>query len=256
MPVFARVTTGANSPVSRRKLSLCLREGAGRLTGKALSTWRHFVCLWLIAILPVWLVADDTAAAMLRNDGGVQLNKNPAPASAALFVNDLIETQSNATARIEATGSTVDINADTVVQFEGDELVLDHGSLAVNTSRGLRVRVGCVTITPVNPDWTHYEVTDREGKVSVSALKNDVYLEARSRRLQDVKQSGRSERSIVREGEQKSREESCGGAKKFPASSGGFLNSPYTVGTATGVIVGVGCWALCRGDNPVSPDRP
>lgn len=37
-------------------------------------------------------------------------------------------------------------------------------------------------------------------------------------RLQDAKQSGRSERAIVREGEQKSREESCGGAsKKIPS---------------------------------------
>lgn len=220
-------------------------------------TCRHFVCLFLIAVLPVSLEADDTAAAMLRNNGGVQVNKTPAPASAALFVNDLIETQSNATARIEATGSAVDINPESVVQFEGDELVLDHGSLSVNTSRGLRVRVGCVTITPVNADWTHYEVTDRDGKISVSALKNDVYLEARSYRLQDAKQSGRSERAIVREGEQKSREESCGGtSKKFPASSGAFLNSPYTVGTAAGVIVGVACWAICRGDNPISPARP
>jgi len=32
----------------------------------------------------------------------------------------------------------VDIDADTVVQFEGDELVLDHGSLSVNTTRGLK----------------------------------------------------------------------------------------------------------------------
>ena len=195
---------------------------------------------------------------MLHNTGSVLLNKTLAPASAALFVNDLIETQSNSTARIEATGSAVDIDPESVVQFEGDQLVLDHGSLSVNTSRVLKVRVGCVTVTPVNPDWTHYEVSDRDGKVTVSALKNDVYVESRSFRLQDVKQPQRSEREIVREGEQKSREESCGGSlKRSPvAAIGGFLNSPYVVGTAVGVIGGLGCWALCRGDNPLSPDRP
>ena len=129
----------------------------------------------MIAILPVSLLAQDKAAAMLRSNGiGVILNKNPAPASIALFPNDLVETQKNAAARIEVSGSTADINVDTMVQFEGDELVLDHGSLSVNTSRGLRVRVGCLTVTPVNDTvWTHYDVIDVDGKVSVSALKSD-----------------------------------------------------------------------------------
>ena len=205
------------------------------------------------------LQADDTAAAILRNNGSVLLNKNPAPASAALFIQDLIETQNNSTARIEATGSVVDINPESVVQFAGDELVLDHGSLSVNTSRVLKVRVGCLTITPVNADWTQYEVTDLDGKVRVSALKNDVYLESRSFHLQEAKQPQHSEREIVREGEQKSREESCGGTGRSPAtatSPGGFLNSPYAVGTGVGVIGGLGCWALCQGDHPISPASP
>jgi len=163
-------------------------------------------------------------------------------------------------ARIEATGSAADIDPESVVQFEGDELVLDHGSLSVNTSRGLKVRVGCVTVTPVNADWTHYEVTDRDGKVIVSALKNDVYIESRSSRAQEAKQPARSDRAIVREGEQKSREEKCGApltrSSVVAAGSGGFLNSPYVVGTAGAVVAGAACWALCRGDNPVSPDRP
>ena len=53
-------------------------------------------------------------------------------------------------ARIEMIGSSVDVNPETMVQFQGDELALDDGSLSVNTSRGLRIRVGCVTVTPVN----------------------------------------------------------------------------------------------------------
>ena len=71
------------------------------------------------------------------NGIGVLVNKNPAPASIALFPNDLIETQKAVVARIEVTGSSADINPETVVQFEGNELVLDHGSLSVNTSRGM-----------------------------------------------------------------------------------------------------------------------
>jgi len=202
---------------------------------------------------------------MLRSTGAVLVNKNPALPSAALFLHDLIETQHEAVARIEAAGSTADINPETVIQYEGDELVLEHGSVSVNTSRGLRVRVGCVTVTPVNADWTHYDVTDTNGKVTVSAQKSDVYLESRSSNSQpgnpqQAKQPTHSDRAIVHEREQKSREEKCGAADmkqatRVPALDP-ILNSPWAKGAG---LVGIGvltCWALCRGDDPVSPSQP
>lgn len=198
---------------------------------------------------------------MLRSTGAVLVNKNPAMPSAALFLHDLIETQHEAVARIEAAGSTADINPESMVQFDGDELVLEHGSVSVNTSRGLRVRVGCLTVTPVNADWTHYDVTDTNGKVTVSAQKNDVYFEARSSNPPQAKPTTtHSDRVIVRQGEQKSREEKCGAADVKQAGSlpghGAVLNSPWARGAA---IVGVGvlaCWGLCHGDDPVSPKQP
>ena len=77
----------------------------------------------------------------------------------ALFANDLVETPQNAVARIELSGSTADINADTVVQFQGHELGLDHGCVLVSSTRGMRVRVGCLTVTPGNlSEWTQYNV--------------------------------------------------------------------------------------------------
>ena len=214
----------------------------------------------MIAILPASLMADDSGAAMLRSNPGVLLNKNSAPSASALFPDDIIETQKDAVARIEAPGSTADINPDTMVQFEGDELVLEHGSLSVNTSRGLRVRVGCVTVAPVNADWTHYDVTDLDGKVTVSALKNDVYISSRSSNRPQVRESAQSTRTIVREGEQKSREEKCGAA--VPQSSGtvpqlgAILDSPWAK-IAGIVAVGVGvCLGICHGDDPISPWKP
>jgi hypothetical protein len=213
----------------------------------------------LIVILPVSLLADDTGAAILRSNGSVLVNRNSAPASYVLFVHDFIETQKNAAARIEATGSAADISPETVVQFDGDELVLDHGSLSVNTSRTLRVRAGCVVITPVNADWTQYEVSDLAGQVTVSALKSDVYIESRAIGARPAKPSARSDRVMVREGEQKSRDEKC---STVPVKSGApvagvgaILNSPYAIGTAVGIIAAT-CLALCRHDNPVSPSDP
>jgi ferric-dicitrate binding protein FerR (iron transport regulator) len=139
---------------------------------KAQFCWRFHE-----AILPASLAADDNGIAMLRGNGGVLLNRSAAPASAALFPGDTVETQPKAAARIELTGSAVDLNAETIVEFESGEIVLDHGSLSVNTSRSLRVRVGCLSVTPVNPAWTQFEVTDLDGRVTVSALKSDVNID-------------------------------------------------------------------------------
>ncbi len=216
----------------------------------------------MVAILPASFQAQDkdTALAILHSDGvGVLVNKSPAPASIALFSDDLIETQKTAVARIDGSGSAADINSETVVQFEGNELVLDHGSLSVNTSRGMTVRVGCLTITPANnAEWTHYDVADLNGKVNVSALKNDVNIDERGS-LRQAKQSAHSNRVTVREGEQKSREEKCGAADiKQPGTplAGAIMNSPYVQLPAAGVIIGLTCWAVCNGGNPLSPTAP
>jgi len=211
-------------------------------------------------ILPGSLLADDTAAAMLRSNGGALVNKNPAPASTALFLHDLIETQKNVVARIEATGSTADISPETMVEFDGDELALDHGSVSVNTSRVLRVRIGCVTVTPVNADWTHYDVTDVNSKVIVSALKSDVYIDSRSKNPQQAKQPTHSDRVLVREGEQKSREEKCGAPaikeSDQLAGKGAIMNSPWVIGAGVVIVSVIACFGLCHDDDPISPSKP
>jgi hypothetical protein len=212
-------------------------------------------------LLPVSFAAQDAAGAILRSTGsGVFVNESAAPASIAIFPNDLIKTDKGIVARIEATGSEADVNSETVVQFQSTELVLDHGSVTVNTSRGMKVRVGCITVTPVHDDqWTHYQVLDVSGKVTVSALKDDVYIDAHRKSLQDLKEREREkERTIVHEGEQKSREEKCGGGYLKPdmAGVGAAMNSPYVLGAAAGGIAAIACFGLCHGDDPLSPAKP
>ena len=210
-------------------------------------------------ILSVSLLADDTGAAMLHSNNGVLVNKSPAPASLAIFPDDLIETPKDAAARIELSGSAADINTETVVQYEAEELVLDHGTVSVNTSRAFRVRVGCITVTPVNSDWTHYDVTDLDGKVTVSALKNDVYIDTHSKSPQDVKHGANKNRDIVRESERKSREEKCAGAVPQPdhlAGAGAIMNSPYVKWPTVAGIGAIACLGLCHDDDPISPSKP
>jgi len=227
----------------------------------SLFNWRQLVGISLIIFLPVSLLGQENAGAMLRSNGaGVLVNKNAAPATTVLYRNDLVETPKQGSARIESTGSSADINPETMVEFQGDELVLDHGSLSVNTNRGLRVRVGCVTVTPVNPaDWTHYEVLDTDGKVTVSARKNDVYIDAKSRNLQQAKQDTKSDRSIVRESEQKSRDERCAAdarQKGTTPGTGAILNSPWALGAGAAAVGAGMIWVLKHNDDPISPATP
>ena len=219
------------------------------------------MCISMAVTLPVSLAADETAAAILRSSGsGVLVNRNPAPTSIALFPDDLIETPQNGVARIELSGSTANINTDTMVQFEGDELVLDHGSLSVSTTRGLRVRVGCLTVTPVNlSQWTQYNVSDVDGKVTVNAAKKDVYIDSRAKKAQEAKNPSGSTRDIVRESEQKSREEKCGAAYvrgDNVAGLGAVMNSMWAKIVAGGAVGAVVCLGLCRDDDPASPSKP
>jgi hypothetical protein len=211
----------------------------------------------MIVIVPTSLMAQDSGRAMLHSEGGVWLNGNPAPNSSAIFLHDAIQTQKENMAKIDADGSTVTVQPDTIVQFEEDELVLDHGSLQVNTSRGLRVRVNCMTVIPLTPEWTRYDVTDVDGKMTVAAHENDVKIHYQAAAARRSKQA-LSPDVTVHPGEQVTREERCGAAAK-PAevinAKGAILNSVWAK-TAGLAAIGLICLAVCHDDDPISPSKP
>ncbi|MGA2417559.1 MAG: hypothetical protein ABSF59_24180 [Candidatus Sulfotelmatobacter sp.] len=245
-----------------------LAEGGfcGEMAGVCLLGWRNFICGVMIVLVPASLTAQDNAQAfpgngraMLHSNGGTWLNERPAPASAAIFMEALIQTQKDHSARIDADGSTATIGPDTLVQFEGDELVLDHGSVQVSTVRKVRVRVNCVTVIPMTEDRTYYEVTDVDGKVRVVAYKKDVKVHAKGA-VTRLSKKDTSTEAIVREGEQSTRSEKCGGAIKPVAAIDGKIavldtNAAKVVGgVGIGVIIICAIW--CRGDDPISPSTP
>ena len=91
-------------------------------------------------------------------------------------------------------------------------------------------------------------------------MKDDVYLDARSGKLERTKASSPSNRTIVRETEQKSREENCGGADlprpgPVPTPTA-LLNDPWLWAVGAGVVAVVACLGLCHSDDPISPARP
>ena len=213
----------------------------------------------MASLLPVSLSAQESAGAILYGGNGTLVNQGQAPASAAIFPNDLIQTPKGVSARIQLTGSETQVNPETMVQFQDSELALDHGSLSVNTSRGLRVRVGCITITPVHDNaWTHYDVKDVDGKVTISSFKDDVYVDARRSNFENAKEQERN-RSIVHETEQKTRDEKCAGAYDNPQQAPGLgspLNSWYAIAVGSAAVIFTTCYALCRSSEPLSPACP
>lgn len=218
--------------------------------------WRKLVCGVMMALAPSALLAQYSERALLRSDGGTWLNQSPAPAVSAIFPDSLVQTQAEHSARIEAQGSTVLIGPETVVQFQGLELALDHGLLQLDTSREMKVLIGCITISPVNSDRTEYTVKDVDGKVRIAALKSDVKVHLHGFRR--AKQSANSD-FIVHEGEEKTHGEHCGGYLPRPADgtplTEGWLDSaaPFVAPVA----IGIACIWICRGGpEPVSPWKP
>jgi hypothetical protein len=213
----------------------------------------------MVVVLPISLMAQDSARAMLHSEGGVWLNGNPAPSSTAILLNDLIQTQKGTTARIDADGSTAAVQSETIVQFDGDELALDHGGLELNTSREMRVRVNCVTVIPLTQEWTRYDVIDVDGRVTVAALGHDVKIHYRTSVAQRSKEAGSSSDVTVHQGEQVTRDDRCPAAVKEARvydANGPLLNSVWAKTAGLIVIGGVTCWALCRTSQPISPDKP
>jgi hypothetical protein len=212
----------------------------------------------MIVAMPASLIAQDSARAILHSDGGVWLNGSPSPNSSAIFPHDVVQTQKETRAKIDADGSTVTVEPDTIVQFEGDELVLDHGSLQLNTSRGMRVRVNCISVIPLTQEWTRYDVTDVDGKVTVAAYTNDVQIHYEGAAAQRSKLAGFAD-VTVHQGEQATREDRCAAAEK-PAepigANGPLLGSIWAKGAGIIVVGVIACLALCRGSNPVSPAKP
>jgi hypothetical protein len=227
-----------------------------------LGEWRNLVCGVMAVVLPLSVTAQDSARAMLHSDGGVWLNGNPAPHSSAIFPNDLIQTQQGKSAKIEAYGSAVTVQPETVVQFEGNELVLelvlDDGGLQVDTSHGTKVRVNCITVSPLAQAWTRYDVTDVDGRVTVAAHENTLQIHYEGAAIRQSKRAAFAD-VTVHQGEQATRDEKCGPSARpgdVVNAKVAILNNVWVKGaglTAIGVLT---CWALCRGDDPLSPDKP
>src|SRR6202165_545790 len=208
-------------------------------------------CL-MVTVLPIALFAADQPAAMLYSHGTALLNGNTIARSSAIFSGDLVQTNSDSVANINATGSSVLVLNESLVQYEGSTLKLEHGGVSISTSKLLATRAGGVTVSPASAAWTEFEVRDVDGKVQIAARKGDVTIsDARgTTTLAQGEQTTRDD-SQSEENKKKNRRSA---AAAIPAW-GAALDSPWAIGIGSGIILGGTIWVLTKDDEPASPSR-
>ena len=188
------------------------------------------------------------------------MNGEEARDGAAILNGDELQTTPGFGATLTVDGTSVLIQAESVSKFAGDLLVLDHGAVAVETSRGFKVRVNCLTVVPVAKEFTKYEVTDVNGTVQVAATKLDVNVQREGRTVKNATEKQNESEGSVHESEQKSYDESavCGAPALRPGSPA--LNPKLYVPIGGAALAGLLCGLLCgghgSGQQPLSNDKP
>jgi hypothetical protein len=214
----------------------------------------------LLFLFPAAMFAADSNAAMLYTNGAAWINGAHVPrSSSSIFSGDLLQTRYDSVANINEPGSSITVQSDSLVQFEGASVRIEHGGVTVSTSKEVATTAGDVKVTPASFSWTEFNVVDVDGTVRIAARKGDltisdgkdVFTLAQGQETTRAETSSDTDKD--KDGKKKNRKRAAGAA---PAAQGGTLNSPLAVGIGGGVIVGVAAWVLIKNDNPASPSKP
>jgi hypothetical protein len=211
-------------------------------------------CL-MVMIFPAALFAADQPAAMLYSHGTALLNGNSIARSSAIFSGDLVQTNPGSVANINATGSSVLVLNDSLIQYEGSTVKLEHGGVTISTSKLLATRAGDVTVSPTASVWTEFEVRDVDGRVQIAARKGDLTIsdDSGTTTLAQGQETTRDE-SQSQNNNKKRKKDVVPAA--VPGAGGAIMSSPWTIGIAGGIIIGGTAWVLSKSDDPVSPAKP
>jgi ferric-dicitrate binding protein FerR (iron transport regulator) len=224
----------------------------------SVSALRNSLCWVMVILCPLSLLSADTGAAVVHSKGGVWVNGAEVADATAIFPGDLLETKPGAVANVDADGSSILIQPQSVVKFQGNYLSLEHGGVSVGTSTSMSVHVNCIKVQPTSNARTQYDVNDLNGTVQVAARKDDVNITQSGVLAKATPENNSSQSTVVHEGQQATRDETaaCGEAPRpGPASNG--LNSKWIeIGGAVGGGIIVVCLLLCKSENPISPSQP
>jgi len=207
----------------------------------------------MVVIVPAALFAADSGAAMLYSTGTTWLNGSSLPKSSAVFSGDLVQTTAGSVAKINASGSSLIVLSDSLIQFEGNAVKLEHGGVAVSTSKAMATRAGDVIVTPMASVWTQFDVTDVDGKVQIAARKGDLSINDGAETTM-LAQGQQTTRDALEPQEKKKKKKRAAGA--VPAAAGGILDSKMAIGIGVAAVAGITTWVLVQGSAPASPVKP
>ena len=219
----------------------------------SVSMLRSVICWMLIAMTPAAMFAADgeAGAAMLYGKGTVWLNGKPLPRSSAVFPGDLIQTQQESVATLDAPGSGIVVLPDSLVKLQENAISLERGSVSVATSKGMFALAQKVTVTPASNSWTEFEVRDTNGTVEVAASQGRVNVNC-----------GKGTANLSA-GEAVTTDESgnCNKKKRKDGTpwpgKGSILTDPFVVAGELITAGGVVCLLLCNPSKEfLSPWKP
>jgi hypothetical protein len=211
---------------------------------------RKLTSLFLILLVPGAMFAAEGDTAVLYGTGTVYLNGAQLGTSSAVTNGDVIQTKETGAANLNAAGSSVVIQSNTIVRFQSGGLALDRGSISVATGRGLSVFARDFKITPASDSWTEFYISRASGVIEIIARKSSLTV------------SCGTNTATVKEGQQVSREDAanCGiadkGAGATPAAKGPILDSPWAQWGGIGAGGALLLWVLTKCEDPVSPSSP
>ncbi len=137
---------------------------------------RLLVYLITVALPTAMLLADVQGAMMQPYGKKVTVNGSTLSKAGSIFAGDKIMTGRDSGATITVEGSNVLLPARASVELGNNLLRVDCGGASISTTRGMSVRAGNVTFSPVSEQATKFEVMQsstwlqvvvREGKVLV-----------------------------------------------------------------------------------------
>lgn len=223
---------------------------------------RRAVSCGLLLVVPGSLAASEPNAAILYPGGVAWVNGAYVHQSSAIFVGDMIQTRRDSVASIDASGATVTVAGDSLVRFNGESLNLEHGGIAISTSKEVAAIAGAVRVVPASIGWTEFEVSDVDGTVHIAARKGSLSVTdgsgtvALAQGQETTRDDSADQSGKDQSGKEKKRNSKKRGIGANPAAEGGLLNSTYAMAAGGVAVGGLAVWVLTRHEDAVSPSKP
>jgi hypothetical protein len=221
--------------------------------------FRRLVSYVLLLLFPGSMFAADSGAAMIYINGATLVNDARVPRpSAAIFSGDLLQTRPHSVANINEPGASITVLGDSLVQYQGKSVDIQHGGVTVATSKEIAATAGDVKVTPASNAWTEFNVVDTDGTVRIAARKGDLLIDdgkdvVTLAQGQETTRDETNPDATPTTKKKRSRKQVPGAT---PAAGGGALSSPIAIGVGAGAIIGLTTWVLLKNDNPASPSKP